>query len=83
MIIDCVVDFKLRQIVNQSRRLVKEKGCENSIWVVIEPDEESNLGYSVYFVDITTNDKIKVNPEKLANYYDRQNSQNLSDLLPA
>ena len=71
MIVDCRNDFLIRQMVNQSLRLIKELGHEHKIKVVIEADVDSSLGYSVVMIDVTNHEKIKVSPERLNAYYAR------------
>ena len=69
MVIDLKKDFTLRTIMNMAKRLVREKQVEKEIWVSIEEDTESPYGYSIYYFEIQTQRKLKVNPEKLYAYY--------------
>ena len=84
MIIDCSIEFKIRQLVNMSQRLIKEYGYTGRIWVTIEEDADTALGYSVVLVDVATHEKLKVNADKLYAYYNTKPlSEYLSNLSPA
>jgi hypothetical protein len=79
-VINLSSEFEIRTLVNQSKRLVQEYGYQDQICVTLENDPEAELGSSVVLVDITTNEKLKVSPIKLKRYYERKDSQYLSDL---
>jgi hypothetical protein len=79
MVIDRSNDFAVRKLVNMSKRLTKEKGVEHQVLVSIEADENSTIGYSIYFIDKATNQRMKVNPERLYAYY---YAKPISEYLP-
>jgi hypothetical protein len=77
-VINLQKSFAIKQLVNQSRRLISEMGYDGKIAIVIEKNENNQLGADVVLIDKETSDRLIVNPEKMKAYYERQN---LSDLL--
>jgi hypothetical protein len=69
-------------LINQARRLVRDLGYDNRVWVVVENDADMDLGYCIYFVDTTTHQRLKVDPERIQKFYEQQRHQDLSDLSP-
>lgn len=81
MVIDLKSDFYIKQVINMSKRLIKEKGLENRVLVTIEEDTLAPHGCSIVLVDASTHQKLKVNADRLyAYYHTRPISEYLSDL---
>jgi hypothetical protein len=78
MLVDCSKEFELRKRINQSRRLVKEMGFDNRVVVTVEPDKNLTLNHKIIMIDITTGDRLVVDPQRLSEYYEHQNLSNLS-----
>ena len=80
-VINLTAQFELKKIVNLSRRLIEEMGYTNKIWITIEKDKDSEFGSNVILVDVETQQKIKIDNQKLKRYYERKECKDLSDLL--
>jgi hypothetical protein len=61
MVVDCSVEFKIRQQVNRVRQIVADKGFADKVMITIEPNETTDTGYGVVVYDKATHEKLAVN----------------------
>lgn len=60
-LIDCSIEFKIRQQVNKVRQITEEKGYADRMTVTIEPDESTDTGYGIVLLDKITHEKLALN----------------------
>ena len=61
MVVDCSIEFKIRQQVNRVRQIVEDKGYADKVTITIEPNETTDTGYGIVVYDKTTHQKLAVN----------------------
>ena len=59
-LIDCSIEFKIRQQVNKVRQITEEKGYADRMTVTIEPDESTDTGYGIVLLDKITHEKLSI-----------------------
>jgi hypothetical protein len=65
-IIDCSIEFKIRQDLNRVRRVVDKLGYTQRVFLTIEPNEKSHTGYGIVVVDKDTNEQLAIDMDLLA-----------------
>jgi len=59
-LIDCSIEFKIRQQVNKVRQITEAKGYADRMTVTIEPDESTDTGYGIVLLDKLTHEKLSI-----------------------
>jgi hypothetical protein len=59
-LIDCSIEFKIRQQVNKVRQITEEKGYADRMTVTIEPDGSTDTGYGIVLLDKITHEKLSI-----------------------
>jgi hypothetical protein len=62
-VIDCSIEFKIRQQVNKVKQIAADKGWANRILVTIQPDETAETGYGIVLYDLEQKEKLELNME--------------------
>lgn len=62
-VIDCKIEFKIRQQVNKVRQIATAQGYADRVMVTIEPNETTDTGYGVVVYDKSTHEKLAINME--------------------
>ena len=63
-VIDCSHEFKIRKRANHIMRIVRETGYENRVQLVLNSDEDSELGVSFTLFDKMTNQTLELDVSK-------------------
>jgi hypothetical protein len=51
ILIDCSIEFKIRQRVNRVKQIIADKGWEHKLLVTLQPDATVDTGYGIVLWD--------------------------------
>ena len=60
-VVDCSIEFKIRQQVNKVRQIATSRGYADRVMITIEPNESTDTGYGIVLYDKTTHEKLALN----------------------